>query len=100
MNQGMLMESINLASAWSLPVVFVCKDNGMAVTTPSAEVTGGDLVERSAGLGAYTASVDGSDVDEVWRAAAMRSFARATAMVPRTCMRRASGPRGICSATR
>ena len=69
MNQGMLMESINLASAWSLPVVFVCKDNGTAITTPSAEVTGGDLLTRARGLGAHAISVDGTDVDEVWRGA-------------------------------
>jgi pyruvate dehydrogenase E1 component alpha subunit len=69
MNQGMLMESINLASAWSLPVIFVCKDNGIAITTPSAEVTGGDLLTRARGLGAHAISVDGTDVDEVWRAA-------------------------------
>jgi pyruvate dehydrogenase E1 component alpha subunit len=69
MNQGMLMESINLASAWSLPVIFVCKDNGMAITTPSNEVTGGDLLTRARGLGAHAVSVDGTDVDEVWRAA-------------------------------
>jgi len=69
MNQGMLMESINLAAAWSLPVIFVCKDNGMAVTTPSAEVTAGDLLTRARGLGAHVVSVDGTDVDEVWRAA-------------------------------
>ncbi|UCF96096.1 MAG: hypothetical protein JSV89_13025 [Spirochaetaceae bacterium] len=30
--QGMLMESLNLASVWSLPVVFVCKDDGWAIT--------------------------------------------------------------------
>lgn len=28
MNQGMLMESMNLASVWKLPVLFVCKDDG------------------------------------------------------------------------
>jgi pyruvate dehydrogenase E1 component alpha subunit len=33
MNQGMLMESLNLAVAWKLPVVFVCKDNKWALTT-------------------------------------------------------------------
>jgi len=69
MNQGMLMESINLASAWSLPVIFVCKDNGMAITTPSAEVTAGDLLTRARGLGAHAISVDGTDVDAVWGAA-------------------------------
>jgi TPP-dependent pyruvate/acetoin dehydrogenase alpha subunit len=69
MNQGMLMESINLASAWSLPVIFVCKDNGMGITTPSGNVTGGDLLTRARGLGAHAVSVDGTDVDEVWLAA-------------------------------
>ena len=65
MNQGMLMESINLASAWSLPVLFVCKDNGMCITTPAKKVTGGDLCQRAEGLGAYAVSVDGSDVEAV-----------------------------------
>jgi len=69
MNQGMLMESMNLASAWSLPVIFVCKDNGMAITTPSNEVTGGDLLKRARGLGTHAISVDGTDVNAVWRAA-------------------------------
>jgi len=76
MNQGMLMESMNLASAWSLPVIFVCKDNGMAITTPSNEVTGGDLLKRARGLGTHAISVDGTDVNEVWRAA-HEAFARA-----------------------
>lgn len=35
MNQGMLLESLNLAAAWKLPVIFVCKDNRLAITTPS-----------------------------------------------------------------
>jgi len=69
MNQGMLMESINLAAVWSLPVLFVCKDNGMAITTVSSQVTGGDLLTRARGLGASAVSVDGGDVNEVWREA-------------------------------
>jgi pyruvate dehydrogenase E1 component alpha subunit len=40
MNQGMLMESMNLASALKLPVVFVCKDDSWSITTPSAQMTG------------------------------------------------------------
>lgn len=27
MNQGMLMESLNLAAVWNLPILFVCKDD-------------------------------------------------------------------------
>jgi pyruvate dehydrogenase E1 component alpha subunit len=41
MNQGMLMESMNLAAIWKLPVLFVCKDDGWAITTKSESSTGG-----------------------------------------------------------
>lgn len=68
-NQGMLMESMNLASAWNLPVLFVCKDDGWAITTQSDGVTGGDVNERARGLGVPAVDVDGSDVSAVWEAA-------------------------------
>ena len=51
MNQGMLMESLNLASVWNLPVLFVCKYDGWSITTQSERTTGGTLDERSRGLG-------------------------------------------------
>ncbi len=69
MNQGMLMESMNLASAWKLPVLFVCKDDGWAITTKSEEMTGGDLNERARGLGVPPVEADGLDVAAVWEAA-------------------------------
>jgi TPP-dependent pyruvate/acetoin dehydrogenase alpha subunit len=69
MNQGMLMESMNLASVWNLPVLFVCKDDGWAITTQSEQVTGGDLNQRAAGLGIPAVEVDGLDVSCVWKAA-------------------------------
>ena len=69
MNQGMLMESMNLASAWKLPVLFVCKDDGWAITTQSNNVTGGNLNERAYGLGIPAVEVDGCDVSKVWDAA-------------------------------
>ncbi len=69
MNQGMLLESFNLAVAWRLPVLFVCKDNGWEITTRAEMVTGGDLAQRAAGFGLATARVDGEDVLAVWRAA-------------------------------
>jgi pyruvate dehydrogenase E1 component beta subunit len=68
MNQGQLLESINLASAWKLPVLFVCKDNGWAITTRSAEMTGGSLDERVRGLGAEVIEVDGGDARACWQA--------------------------------
>ncbi len=68
MNQGMLMESMNLASAWKLPVLFVCKDDGWAITTRSESVTGGNLMERARGLGVQAIEADGRDVSAVWEA--------------------------------
>jgi hypothetical protein len=69
MNQGMLMESMNLAAAWKLPVVFICKDDRWSITTQSKAVTGGDLNERIHGLGLQVVDVDGLDVTKVWEAA-------------------------------
>ena len=69
MNQGMLMESLNLASVWKLPVLFVCKDDSWSITTKSESMTGGDLVERVRGFGIPTIEADGSDVITVWEAA-------------------------------
>ncbi len=68
-NQGMLMESLNLAVAWKLPAIFVCKDNGWAISTRSAEVTGGDLVARAEAFGLVTESLDGTDAEAIWEAA-------------------------------
>jgi len=69
MNQGMLMESINLAAVWHLPVLFVCKDDRWSITTQSDTVTGGGLNDRAELLGVPGICVDGRDVTEVWEAA-------------------------------
>ena len=75
-NEGMLMESLNLASAWRLPVVFVCKDNRWAVSTRSAALTGGGLRGRLRAFGMPVTVVDGREVERVDRAAG-RAVARA-----------------------
>jgi pyruvate dehydrogenase E1 component alpha subunit len=69
MNQGMVMESFNLASAWNLPLIFVCKDNKMAITTRSDSVTSGSLLKRAESFGLKCWEIDGSDVETVWQTA-------------------------------
>ncbi len=69
MNQGMLMESMNLAAAWKLPVVFVCKDDRWSITTPSEEATGGSLKARARSMGIPVFEADGRDALSVWEAA-------------------------------
>ncbi len=68
-NQGMVMESLNLAVVWRLPVVFVCKDNGWAVTTRSRALTAGSIAGRARAFGLPVARADGRDVNAVWRSA-------------------------------
>jgi len=91
MNQGMLMESLNLAAAWDLPVLFVCRDNGAAITTSSPAVTGGSLEERARGLGVPGKSISGVDAEVVWHeAAAMLDRARSAkgpSFLRATCLR-------------
>jgi pyruvate dehydrogenase E1 component alpha subunit len=66
-NQGMLMESMNLAEVWHLPVLFVCKDDGWGITTSSERMTGGGLKARALGLGLPAFEVDGCNLSEVWQ---------------------------------
>ena len=75
-NQGMLMEALNLAVVWRLPVVFVAKDNGWAITTRSARMTAGALEDRLASFAMPVERVDGAKVDAIWRQAG-RSIKRA-----------------------
>jgi len=74
-NEGYMMEAFNLAAAWRLPVLFVCKDNSWSITTRSSEVTGGKLTERARSFGLKTAKTDGSRVEDV-QATAARLIAR------------------------
>jgi pyruvate dehydrogenase E1 component alpha subunit len=69
LNQGMLMESFNLAQVWRLPVLFVCKDNGWSITTRTSEVSSGDPLARAAGFGLRREGVKGSDSLAVSRVA-------------------------------
>lgn len=68
-NQGVLYESMNMASAWKLPVIFLCENNHYALSTPAHTVTGGRIVDRAAGFGMPGVRVDeGQDVLAVYDA--------------------------------
>ncbi|MDH3497384.1 MAG: thiamine pyrophosphate-dependent dehydrogenase E1 component subunit alpha [Gemmatimonadota bacterium] len=69
LNQGMALETLNLAVAWNLPLLVVCIDNRWAIATRSADVSGGEPGERAAAFGWQTARVDGRDVLAVHAAA-------------------------------
>ena len=68
-SQGTFNEGLNLAAVWKLPVVFVCKDNDWAISTPADTAVGGNLLARAQAFGMKAWEVDGSDVLAVSSAA-------------------------------
>ncbi|HYZ22686.1 MAG TPA: thiamine pyrophosphate-dependent dehydrogenase E1 component subunit alpha [Rhodopila sp.] len=68
-NQGTTLESLNLASVWKLPAIFVCEDNGYAESTASGYAVPGSQVERARGFGMPAEQVDGFDFFAVHEAA-------------------------------
>ena len=68
--QGTMHESMNLASIWKLPVVFVCENNGFAQTTPSHyHCAAEDIADRATAYSMPGFAVDGTDVFAVYEAA-------------------------------
>lgn len=69
-NEGAFSESLNLASLWKLPVLFVLENNAVAVTTVLDQVSvSQDLYTRGEPFGVPSAQVDGQDVEQVYRLA-------------------------------
>ena len=69
-NQGAFLESLNLASIWKLPVVFVCDNNGFAENTPIYyHMSAKTLADRAIGFNMPGETVDGTDVLKVYSAA-------------------------------
>ncbi|MDX6512286.1 MAG: acetoin:2,6-dichlorophenolindophenol oxidoreductase subunit alpha [Gaiellaceae bacterium] len=68
-NQAYFFECLNFAKVLSLPVVFVCENNGYGEYTPTEAVTAGPIVARAQAMDLPTTEVDGMDVWAVREAA-------------------------------
>lgn len=68
-NIGAFHESLNLASVWKLPVIFVCQNNLYAEHTAYKKCTGGErIADRASGYGIPGVRVDGNDPIEMYKA--------------------------------
>src|SRR5262245_54191094 len=69
-NQGVLLETLNLATVLKLPVVFVCENNLWALNTSAARTHSvPDVAARAAGFGLPGVIVDGQDAVAVYQTA-------------------------------
>lgn len=61
-NQGEIHEAMNFAGVHNLPVIFVCENNGYAISVPLEKQVGGqNVAARAQGYGFPGVVVDGSD---------------------------------------
>ena len=61
LGEGLTYESLNLASVWRVPLLFVIENNGIAQTTKTADTVGGSIVARGDAFGLSTWRLDDSD---------------------------------------
>lgn len=69
-SEGDFHAGLNMAAVLKSPVVFVARNNGYAISTPTAEQYAGDgIAPRGVGYGIKTIRVDGNDILAVYAAA-------------------------------
>lgn len=68
-NEGNTHESMNMASLWKLPVLFLFENNRYAVSTETSRSMAGNMEKRAAGYDLPFVKVDGNDLEAVHFAA-------------------------------
>lgn len=69
-NEGTFHESLNMSSAWKLPVIYIIENNLYGISVDTRDVTNiTDLADRANGYGILGMVVDGMDVAAVYEAA-------------------------------
>jgi pyruvate dehydrogenase E1 component alpha subunit len=70
-NQGLLLEVMNMAALWQIPVIYVCEYNGFGEYSRAEDVTANaPLIARAQAFNIPAVAVDGNDVMKVYEAAA------------------------------
>ncbi|KAF2642814.1 2-oxoisovalerate dehydrogenase-like protein subunit alpha, partial [Massarina eburnea CBS 473.64] len=68
-SEGDFHAALNIASTRQVPAIFICRNNGYAISTPTSDQYRGDgIASRGAGYGIATLRVDGNDIFAVRRA--------------------------------
>lgn len=68
-SEGDFHAGLNMAAVQQVPVIFVCRNNGYAISTPVEEQFKGDgIASRGVGYGMQTIRVDGNDLLAVYSA--------------------------------
>ena len=100
-NEGLFHQSLNLAVLWSLPVIFLCENNGHAEFTPAAiHTASAGATARAAAYGVAAESVEGTDAVLVKRSRHGRRRRRSIPCVAVSARRGTSYPGPLRSGAR
>ncbi len=68
-SQGDFHEALNFAAVWQVPVVFICQNNGWAISVPQrAQMHSKTIAQKAIAYGMPGIQVDGNDALAVYRA--------------------------------
>src|SRR5690554_5199753 len=68
-SEGDFHAGLNMAAVFKVPVIFFCRNNGYAISTPASEQFAGDgIAPRATGYGMKAIRVDGNDIFAVYAA--------------------------------
>lgn len=70
LGEGVVYETLNMASLWGAPILFVVENNRIAQTTPTELALAGDLKARFEAFGIPAIALESSDVLEIRTTAA------------------------------
>jgi TPP-dependent pyruvate/acetoin dehydrogenase alpha subunit len=61
--EGEFFETLNMSMLWKVPLVFVCENNGVAISVPTTKSQATpDIADRARGFGIPASVVDGNDI--------------------------------------
>jgi len=90
LGEGVVYESLNIASLWQAPILYVVENNRIAQTTSIDLAVAGNIPSRFTAFGIPCLEMDSSDVLEIYTAAArligeVREQAAPRALILHTC---------------
>lgn len=90
LGEGVVYESLNMASLWQAPVLYVVENNHIAQTTPAEKAVSGSIRGRFEAFGIQTYELDSSEAGEITALAGrvineVRSDQKPAALILHTC---------------